>query len=132
MYNHVYFVFLIIIIMCHVKPLLSFILVVTAHHISTNKQNIVSNEFVEPFLKEARNAIDTHYNTLSIGRGGFIWKTLKKSTMCNNKRANEKHINWILTTLSFACISRSFLLARTCMCEDTCFRVLVLPVLNLI
>lgn len=37
-----------------------------------------------------------------------------------------------LTTLSFACISLSFRLAKTCMCELTCFLVLVFPVLNLI
>jgi hypothetical protein len=37
----------------------------------------------------------------------------------------------ILTTLSLACISRSFLLASTCICELTCFRVLVFPVRSL-
>lgn len=36
----------------------------------------------------------------------------------------------ILTTFSLACTSRIFLRARTCMCELTCLRVLVLPVLS--
>lgn len=43
-------------------------------------------------------------------------------------------IIWIYqrTTLSFAWISRNFRLAKTCMCELTCFLVRVLPVLSLI
>lgn len=38
---------------------------------------------------------------------------------------------WILTTFSLACTSRIFRRASTWMCELTCFRVLVLPVRNL-
>lgn len=34
----------------------------------------------------------------------------------------------MLTTFSLACISRSFRLANTCMCDDTCFLVRVFPV----
>lgn len=37
-----------------------------------------------------------------------------------------------LTTFNLACISRNFLLAKTCICELTCFLVLVLPVRSLI
>lgn len=37
----------------------------------------------------------------------------------------------ILTTFSLACTSLSFRRANTWMCELTCFRVLVLPVRNL-
>lgn len=37
----------------------------------------------------------------------------------------------VLTTLSFACISLSFRLARTCMWELTCLRVRVFPVRSL-
>lgn len=39
---------------------------------------------------------------------------------------------YLLTTFIFACSSRSFLLASTCICELTCFRVLVFPVRILI
>lgn len=39
--------------------------------------------------------------------------------------------NMILTTFSLACTSLSFRRANTWMCELTCFRVLVLPVRNL-
>lgn len=47
-------------------------------------------------------------------------------------KSSDKHlIDWrliILTTFSLACISRSFRLANTCMCDDTCFLVRVFPV----
>lgn len=46
-----------------------------------------------------------------------------------NPKISKKKLS-LLTTFILAWNSRNFLLANTCICELTCFLVLVLPVLN--
>ena len=68
---------------------------------------------------------------------GDLKKPRKNEVKLLQNRIERQKFNFIkfpsfpLLTLSFAWISRSFRLARTWMCDETCFRVLVFPVRNL-
>lgn len=47
------------------------------------------------------------------------------------EETNKQELTAFDAIFNLDCISRTLRLERTCMCDETCLRVLVLPVLNL-